>query len=317
MKKAIFALIGMIAMLLAGCAGSSSELDKAADNGEETNTEAVFDENSFDIQAKDIQYNKEENSLSLSFETTLPDDTQLNMLVNLWQPDDWEEYALFTPYSSRISQRDLPVTVKDGLITYTIDNSQFGGLLVPNSLVSIRFFIPVSEESNNMIYTEFPSIDDFKSNYPDLLVIEDEAGYSYEICTDFIESEIANAYTPEEIYAYFEKETIPYKELEKNSSKYEGTPVSFKGKILQIQTEEIEDPEDIMLSNFSVIRLALDGDADEVVFVTVLDSNGMEGIVSDDTITVYGKLTGSETYESVAGYQITIPSMDAVLYEKE
>ena len=33
MKKAIFALIGMIAMLLAGCAGSSSELDKAADNG--------------------------------------------------------------------------------------------------------------------------------------------------------------------------------------------------------------------------------------------------------------------------------------------
>lgn len=37
--------------------------------------------------------------------------------------------------------------------------------------------------------------------------------------------------------------------------------------------------------------------------------------VRDDTVTIYGELTGSTTYESVTGYNITIPSVEVVIIE--
>jgi hypothetical protein len=44
------------------------------------------------------------------------------------------------------------------------------------------------------------------------------------------------------------KRSCSYKELEENSIKYEGTPVSFTGEVLQIQEEELE------VSNIKITR---------------------------------------------------------------
>lgn len=64
------------------------------------------------------------------------------------------------------------------------------------------------------------------------------------------------AYSIEEIVAYYTKEIIPYKELEKNPSKYAGTSTSFTGKVLQIQ-EELSDGG---IREDTVLRLALNGE---------------------------------------------------------
>jgi hypothetical protein len=317
MKRFIITIIVSL-VLLVGCSNTESDLANTTESVEENRIEVTFEENSFDIKQKNIQFNKEDNSLFLEFETNLPDDTVLNMIVNLWQPDTWEEFAPFNSYSLKVSQRDVEVTVEDGLISYTIDNSQFNELLVPNSKVDVRFFIPVSEEINTFISEQFPNPSDFEEAYSNFSTYGDELDSSYEILSDWFNSELTNAYAPEEIYAYYKKESIPYKELEKNPSKYEGTPAAFTGEVLQIITEEIDDTGeyDSLLDNYSTIRLAIDGDYNNVIYVTSQDMTGMEGVVSEDKITVYGKMTGSKTYESVAGYEITVPSVDAVIYEK-
>ncbi|WP_204412783.1 hypothetical protein [Bacillus tianshenii] len=113
------------------------------------------------------------------------------------------------------------------------------------------------------------------------------------------------------VQAYFNQSPVAYKELEKSFSKYEGTPVTFTGEVLQIQ--EYEQEEGIRID--TEMRLAINGNYDEVIFVTFQNSFGMEGIVSEDTVTVSGVLTGSVTYESVSGYEITIPSMEAIIYQ--
>jgi hypothetical protein len=64
---------------------------------------------------------------------------------------------------------------------------------------------------------------------------------------------------------------------------------------------------------YTVIRLSVTQDSfgwssDNIVFVTYV---GETKYVKNDVVTVYGSLNGSKTYESEAGYQITIPSMEA------
>ncbi|MDF2791135.1 MAG: hypothetical protein K0S80_4237, partial [Neobacillus sp.] len=96
---------------------------------------------------------------------------------------------------------------------------------------------------------------------------------------------------------------IRYAELEKNPDKYSGEYVKYRGQIVQIMEDD----------GYTVIRLSVTQDSfgwssDNIVFVTYV---GETKYVKNDVVTVYGSLNGSKTYESEAGYQITIPSMEA------
>jgi len=89
---------------------------------------------------------------------------------------------------------------------------------------------------------------------------------------------------------------ISYKQLEKNPDKYTGQRVKFTGTIFQIQES----------GDFTSILLDVGGyDNISVLY------DGTTDAVEDSSITVYGEIMGSYTYESVAGYQITVPQMNA------
>ncbi len=89
---------------------------------------------------------------------------------------------------------------------------------------------------------------------------------------------------------------ISYKQLEKNPDKYTGQRVKFTGTIFQIQES----------GDFTSILLDVGGyDNISVLY------DGTTNAVEDSEITVYGEILGSYTYESVAGYQITVPQMSA------
>ena len=62
-----------------------------------------------------------------------------------------------------------------------------------------------------------------------------------------------------------------------------------------------------------VMRVALDGDYDKVIFVNYLGSNDF---VEDDYVTVYGYCDGSYTYTSTIGASVTLPRIDAMYLEK-
>ncbi|MGG0845225.1 hypothetical protein [Peribacillus simplex] len=100
---------------------------------------------------------------------------------------------------------------------------------------------------------------------------------------------------------------VRYGELEKNPDAFAGEFVKFQGEIVQI----IED------GTQADIRLAVTKDSygydfDDVVYVTY---QGTTNFIEDDVITVYGTVQGGHTYESTAGYTITVPLIEAEILE--
>lgn len=313
MKKSIIVLL--CSLLLVGC-GSVETTSNHVDV-EEENT-VLLDENSLDISLKTSEYNKENNSLHVEYETGLPNDTVVEIILNLGLPDSWgEKYDPLNAYVRRMSYQQVETTVKDGLLSYTFDDSHFKSLPLPSSMAYTIIRVPVTEEKNSFIGDEIFTEQDFDEKYPNSTTFwfstpVNEDGYNFKFDDDF---EIKNAHTIEEVYAYYTKETIPYKELEKNPFKHEGTPISFTGEVLQIQEEDEMTEQGISTTN-TVLRLVINGDPNQILYVTSQRWGGMKGVYNGDTITVYGEITGSTTYESVAGYRITIPSMDAIIYHK-
>lgn len=102
--------------------------------------------------------------------------------------------------------------------------------------------------------------------------------------------------------------TVDYKELEKDPGSFSGQDAKFTGQVLQIQES----------GGYGVMRLAVTKEsygwnAGDVVYVEYVNhTDAVEG----DIVTVYGQLTGSETYKSQANFEITIPSMIACSIEQ-
>lgn len=98
------------------------------------------------------------------------------------------------------------------------------------------------------------------------------------------------------------KTGVTFDQIARTPDDYEGKKIEFTGKVLQVMEED----------DYTEIRLAVDGDYDNVILVDV-DSNIMNGsrILEDDLVTVSGVSDGTTTYESTSGANITIPAMTA------
>ena len=98
-------------------------------------------------------------------------------------------------------------------------------------------------------------------------------------------------------------QSIGYAHLEKNPDRYSGEYVKYRGEILQILEEGV----------YTVIRLAVTPtsygyDYGDVIWVEYI---GLTDFVEGDVVTVYGTISGDYSYQSTAGWTITIPAMTA------
>lgn len=92
---------------------------------------------------------------------------------------------------------------------------------------------------------------------------------------------------------------ITYDQLARDEQNYWFKKVTFKGKVLQVQEGTDEN----------VIRLAVDGNYDKVLLVRHLNPRVGDRILDKDWITVRGIFNGLESYTSVLGAQITLPTV--------
>lgn len=92
---------------------------------------------------------------------------------------------------------------------------------------------------------------------------------------------------------------ITYSQLARTPDDYLAKKVKFSGKVVQV----MED------GDSAGIRLAVDGDYDNIILGTFDSSIISERILEDDYITVYGLSAGIYTYESTMGASISVPSM--------
>jgi hypothetical protein len=105
-----------------------------------------------------------------------------------------------------------------------------------------------------------------------------------------------------EAYRAVSPPLLAYAELNKNPEGYAGTRCKFKGQVAQAM---VEGDETMLRVNVTDTGYGI---WDDTVYVTI---KGTTPAVENSIVMVYGTITGSKTYESQAGWNITIPAVEA------
>ena len=120
---------------------------------------------------------------------------------------------------------------------------------------------------------------------------------------------IAKAKASERKEAEFREEatTIDYNQLIKNPNRYKGEKVVYEGQVFQIQEE----------AGVGIMLLSVTNEG-YGFWTNNIWVNFFEPIeaAEEDIITVYGKITGSEEYETQIGGSTFVPRMNAVYIEE-
>ena len=107
---------------------------------------------------------------------------------------------------------------------------------------------------------------------------------------------------------YKEKcKSYSYDEIARDPDDYKGKKAKFSGEVLQVLESSDSSQVDI--------RLAINDDYDQVIYVVYDMPEGASRILEDDHITVYGELDGVYTYTSTMNAQITIPIIYAAFID--
>lgn len=99
---------------------------------------------------------------------------------------------------------------------------------------------------------------------------------------------------------------ITYYDLARNPDDYEDHLLVMQGTVVQT----MEGDEDVV-----ELRVAVDDDYDQIVYLKINREIINTRILEDDTIKFYGISTGLVTYESTEGADITIPSVTVEKFE--
>lgn len=103
---------------------------------------------------------------------------------------------------------------------------------------------------------------------------------------------------------------VTYEELARNPENFKGQNLTFTGEVIQCE-------QSYGTSYFARVNVTVDeyGYYDDTIYVTFEIPEGNDKILEEDIVKLYGVCQGSESYTSIFGEQITIPSLDAVYVE--
>lgn len=104
-------------------------------------------------------------------------------------------------------------------------------------------------------------------------------------------------------------ESYTYKEIFRNPDDYIGKKMKITGKVIQVIDNGFQWQLRVNMTKDKY------GYYDDTIYVTISKSNFNGRILEDDIITFWGLNTGTTTYKTVLGSEMTIPSMAAVYAE--
>ena len=103
---------------------------------------------------------------------------------------------------------------------------------------------------------------------------------------------------------------IKYEDLARNPDNYKDKNLMFKGEVIQCE-------QSYGTSYYARVNVTVDeyGFYSDTIYVTFDIPEGGDKILEEDIVKLYGVCKGSETYTSIFGETITIPSLDAAYVE--
>ncbi len=99
--------------------------------------------------------------------------------------------------------------------------------------------------------------------------------------------------------------TVDYEDVARNPDNYKGQNIIASGKVIQVAD-----------GWFDTVTMRV-ADGDNIWYVTYAYQEGESRILENDSIMVYGECDGVETYTSVLGSSVTIPSIKAKTIEMQ
>ncbi|MFD1019768.1 hypothetical protein [Thalassobacillus hwangdonensis] len=265
---------------------------------EEEEEEVVKDPIVFEFEQAEYLADSEE--FKIVAKTSLPDSTEV--YFGLKGEEDYDYNGV--PQSAVVEGGVLELSL--GTFVDEYDGREY----LKNGTYQLAASLTVNKDLNNNThllekYGEFKA---FTEKYEiDGTVEETEQGYVIENIAQK-EINLENAYSSDEIQQFkleakkADAETIDFKQLDKNADRHAGKYVTYTGEIIQIMEGD----------NYTQIRLALDDWGNEVLFV---EYDGYTDFVEGDKVTIYGEVYGSYSYQSQAGWEITLPGILADIVE--
>lgn len=99
--------------------------------------------------------------------------------------------------------------------------------------------------------------------------------------------------------------TFSYDQAARDPDSLNGNLSTFSGRVVQVMQQD----------NIYVLRVNKDNDYDCTIYVIYMAEEGAPRILEDDNITLWGTLNGLETYTTIFGASVTIPSFVAIYIE--
>ena len=103
---------------------------------------------------------------------------------------------------------------------------------------------------------------------------------------------------------------VKYEDLARNPDNYKGQNLVFTGEVIQCE----QSYETNYYARVNVTLNEYDY-YEDTIYVTFELPEGADKILEEDIVKLYGVCQGSETYTSIFGESITIPSLDAAYVE--
>ncbi|MGD6843089.1 hypothetical protein ACQCVH_11280 [Bacillus infantis] len=295
-----------------------TETDSDADVAEEATAEETAAKTKEKKSEKKAEP-KEELFVKLesSAYSKVKDAVTINLTTNL--PENTEIYASFRGEG----ETDFPLVpdsgkVKDGKVQVIIgdyEDEYDGSEYVINGTYPLSASFSASEEleANKHLFKELGEYEEVNKKYEfNGNLKETEKGYMVEDIS-LGQMEITDAYTQEQVDKMKlekkkqEAKTIDFKQLDKNPDRYTGEYVKYTGEVIQIL--EGNDMTNIRLA---VTKTSYGYNPGDLIFI---EYEGYTDFVEEDVVTIYGEVYGKYSYESQAGYSISLPGIVADIIE--
>lgn len=193
---------------------------------------------------------------------------------------------IFVP-SIAVDQKEYTVTSKDGLKVSFKYYGKPGNISI--SPKKCTYFAADMEQDGENVT---------------LYILPDKAGTASITLTDKSDSRSSTSLTIKVDHsACYDATSYPtgnYTNIMRSPSTYKGNQMCIYGRVVQVSNGLFS----------TVLRVATRGSWDNKFYVTCYGGTA-NGIIEGDYITVYGECDGTETYTTVMGASVTIPSIDA------